>query len=114
MLARNASRLASGGLLRWTLEAAILLVIAGTIFSTWFAEGLLVPIVVTSGSMAPTLLGPHRIAECPNCGMTFPYDAEIEDGNEEASCPNCGTKTGPSLGPVIAGDRLRIDRATFG
>ncbi len=102
------------GLLRWTLEAAVLSAIGAALFSTCCIEGLIVPIVVSSGSMAPALLGPHRIAECPNCGMSFAYDAEVaSDAVLAATCPNCGHQALPLRAQPSPGDRLFIDRATF-
>jgi len=92
----------------------VLLGIGGAMFSTWFVEGLIVPVVVTSGSMAPALLGPHRTAECPNCGMRFAYDVEMmTDSAPTATCPNCGHQAAPTSAQPSPGDRLIIDRATF-
>jgi signal peptidase I len=102
------------GLFRWTLEAAVLLGIGGAMFSTCFVEGVIVPVVVTSGSMAPALLGPHRTAECPDCGMRFAYDVEMmTDSAPTATCPNCGHQAAPTSAQPSPGDRLIIDRATF-
>ncbi|HEV3416617.1 MAG TPA: signal peptidase I [Pirellulales bacterium] len=99
--------------MRWIVEAGVLISIAGIMASEFFFEGWLVPIVVSSGSMATTLLGPHRVARCPDCGMEITCDAESSRENASATCPNCG-RSGIELTPeVLAGDRLFVDRTTF-
>ncbi len=99
-----------GAFVRWLLEAGLLLGIAVVMLSQWFVEGWLVPIVVSSGSMAPTLLGPHRLARCPNCGMTFPYEADgTIDGSLGEKCPNCGYALA-TASHSTPGDRLLVAR----
>jgi signal peptidase I len=99
--------------LRRILEIGVLLSIAGIMANEFLFEGWLVPIVVSSGSMATTLLGPHRVAECPDCGMTFACDADEASQASAAACPNCGRRDIPFDEQVIPGDRLLVDRATF-
>jgi signal peptidase I len=104
----------SRGPVRWAVEAGVLLAIAGLMTGEFLVEGWLAPIVVSSGSMAPAILGPHRAARCPDCGMDFVCDAETSTEVATATCPNCGRR-GIEMDPQIAtGDRLLVDRATFG
>ncbi|HEV2968345.1 MAG TPA: signal peptidase I [Pirellulales bacterium] len=99
--------------MRWIIEASVLLSIAGIMAKEFFLEGWPAPIVVSSGSMATTYLGPHRVTRCPDCGMEFACDAVGSRDNASATCPNCG-RGGIELAPdIIAGDRLLIDRSTF-
>jgi signal peptidase I len=98
---------------RRLVEIGVLLGIAGTMASEFLVEGWLVPIVVSSGSMATTLMGPHRNVRCPDCGMSFACDAEDASGTAAATCPNCGRRGIPPDGQIIRGDRLLVDRATF-
>jgi signal peptidase I len=104
----------SRGPVRWAVEAAALLAIAGVMTSEFLVEGWVTPIVVSSGSMATTLLGPHRTARCPDCGLEFVYDAETSVEAGIVTCPNCGRRGIESNTRVAAGDRLLVDRATFG
>jgi signal peptidase I len=101
------------GPVRRIVELGVLISIAGIMASAFLVEGWLAPIVVSSGSMATTLLGPHRVARCPDCGMEFTCDAESSRENASATCPNCG-RSGIELTPeVVGGDRLFVDRCTF-
>jgi signal peptidase I len=103
------------GVVRRVVEFGVLLGIVSTMASEFLVEGWLLPIVVSSGSMATTLLGPHRIAHCPGCGMSFACDADNErSASVTAMCPNCGQRDIPFKRQVIRGDRLIVDRATFG
>ncbi len=98
---------------RRLVEAGVLLGIAGIVTNEFLVEGWLVPIVVSSGSMATTLLGPHRVARCPDCGMEFVCDAQSASPATAATCPNCGRGDIPLDSQIIRGDRLLVDRATF-
>lgn len=57
------------------------------------AEAFMVP----TGSMAPTILGYHKVVPCPKCGDVFEVNASIEAMQPEAIqnrvdtcvCPNC-------------------------
>src|SRR5262249_41364318 len=113
MLRRESIRSESGRRLRRVIESCVLLTIVGAMASTFFIEGWLVPIVVSSGSMATTLLGPHRHVKCADCGFEFVCDAENLPDAGRATCPNCGRPDNAIAPKVIAGDRMLIDRATF-
>lgn len=104
------------GLLRQGMEALVCLALAVMLFRTFEVEGYM----ISTGSMAPSLLGFHKRAVCPSCGSLFaygiPYDFpasshDVEDdvpqnaratiaraGSSDhaheprqlACCPNCG------------------------
>jgi signal peptidase I len=99
--------------MRWLLETTVLLAIAVGFANTFLLEGWFVPEVVSSGSMAPALLGPHRVCRCEVCGFDFACDAD-EGAEEPVVCPNCGWPRNRLEPRVIAGDRLLLDRATLG
>lgn len=97
-------------------EALICLAIAVMLFRTFEVEGYM----ISTGSMAPNLLGFHKRAVCPSCGNLFAYGVPYElapgseffaeddadgaeragvvragssrsgDAKQLASCPNCG------------------------
>lgn len=85
------------GLARSLSESVISLVLAVLLFRTFAAEGYM----ISTGSMAPTLLGYHKQVNCPTCGFEFPfgvaYDTDptgeaeqLERRRSVAVCPNCG------------------------
>ncbi|MBX9792626.1 MAG: S26 family signal peptidase [Pirellulales bacterium] len=96
--------------LEWLLMLAIFLLIV----HTWLVQSY----VVTSGSMAPTLLGQHREVVCSDCGMRFAVGSQ--PGSEplwaeaRAICPNCGSTTNPLADlPDAPGDGLLVFRGAF-
>ncbi len=99
---------------RATVELAVLLLVAVLVVRTWYIQGGFVPVVVASGSMAETLLGPHREVVCGDCQYPFVCGADVWPVNDRAVCPNCGwSENGLVDSPDLAGDRLLIHRTTF-
>ena len=87
------------GVLRSLIESFISLFIAVLLFRTFAAEGYM----ISTGSMAPCLLGFHKRVECPTCATTFSFgvaydtdeegqDIELARGRTRAICPNCGQR----------------------
>lgn len=114
---------------RHLVEALLLLAISVLIFRTFAAEGYL----ISTGSMAPCLLGYHRQVTCPTCSHQFAKGmslAEAEGGASMAStasasvgdphgisgtaCPNCG-RTGLTVNglPKNEGDQLLVNKHAF-
>ena len=100
-------------MVRTFIESGVLLALAGILVGEFLVEGWLVPIEVSSGSMATTLLGPHRLVRCPDCGMTFYCDAQGAPDPAAAVCPNCGRRGLEFQPGIFPGDRLLIDRAVY-
>jgi signal peptidase I len=110
-------------LLRSLMESAICLLIAVMLFRTFAAEGYM----ISTGSMAPHLLGFHKRVECPACRHVFPfgvaYDtddagisaAESDRLRSHAVCPNCG-QAGIDLTAVPRnhGDQLLVFKPAYG
>jgi signal peptidase I len=110
--------------LRSLIESAVCLLLAVIVFRTFAAEGYM----ISTGSMAPHLLGFHKRVECPSCRFTFPfgvaYDtdadpagisaAEEERGRTHAVCPNCGQR-GINLAQVPRnhGDQLLVFKPAY-
>lgn len=99
----------------------ISLFIAVLLFRTFAAEGYM----ISTGSMAPCLLGFHKRVECPTCHHQFAfgvaYDTDEPDEAEElqrsrsrAVCPNCG-QTGIDLRDVPRnhGDQLLVNKQAY-
>jgi signal peptidase I len=87
--------------------------VAVLLLQTWYLEGLLVPMKVTSGSMAPGLLGPHQELVCDDCGARFAIGTDARP-NLYAVCPNCGyAENRPSNLPELGGDWTLVSRPVF-
>ncbi len=105
--------------LRRCLLVAVCTVCAVLLLQKFFLE----PFRVTSSSMAPMLLGPHRRCTCPNCGTELafarqPGDAEGVGGEEvyrKAWCFNCGASVASLAGATSesAGDQILVDKTAF-
>jgi len=92
-------------------ETAVSVCLTLLLVGTWLVE----PYSVVSGSMHPTLLGPHRDYACETCGRRAVLAADLPpmDGRR-AYCPHCRS-AGPieSELPIVAGDSLLVDRTAF-
>lgn len=97
---------------RRVVETLVLVAIGVLLLGTFALDGLLVPEVVSSGSMAPALLGPHRTGRCSVCGQPLLSDA-VDSGADAAVCPNCGWPGNPLVPGATAGDRLLVERASL-
>lgn len=124
-------------LMRKATEALVCLALAVMLFRTFEVEGYM----ISTGSMAPNLLGFHKRAVCPACGSLFafgvPYDApnssqfadEESNGgtaianagsshaaepHQFACCPNCGLDA-IDLGavPRNQGDQLLVNKSVY-
>jgi signal peptidase I len=81
---------------------------------TFFLAGLIVPVIVSGGSMAETILGPRREVICPNCGITFACGHERMPAGDRAICLNCGFRAVDlNQGWDWPGERALIDRASL-
>lgn len=74
--------------------------------------------VVTTGSMAPLILGVHRQCDCPKCGFPVvvgaPHDGSAPDHYSGVKCPNCGAgDLGLENLPDQPGQRLWVDKSAY-
>ena len=92
-------------------DTLVCLALALIIVGAW----LTAPFAVVSGSMTPTLLGPHRAFDCERCGKrnVFAVETPVITGFRPA-CNACG-ETGPQLDliHVAPGDRMLVDYTTL-
>jgi signal peptidase I len=94
-------------LVEWCVVGLLALLLVRTWHVEWFE--------VQSGSMAPTLLGPHSDIACSHCGFVYQVDgADSNRALRKAVCPNCFT-AGNELSryAVARGDRLLVNKAAF-
>lgn len=113
--------------LREMAESMILLALAVLLFRTFAAEGYL----ISTGSMAPTLLGYHRRVECPACHFAFARGAAFDRSESTANianadfelgldvysatkCPNCSlTEINARVAPRNEGDQLLVHKLAY-
>jgi signal peptidase I len=100
--------------MRRALHAAVGCALFALIANVWLIQGLTAPMVVASGSMAPALLGPHRVWHCSACGHDFCCSAKsLPAAGTMAVCSNCGARRAAEQGVDFEGDRVLVDRATL-
>jgi signal peptidase I len=118
----------TGGGFRTFLDAALCLYIAVILFRTFVLEGY----IISTGSMAPALLGFHKRIVCPSCGCHFPFGIAVDipgaaadtTGSESmhdglprrgaVRCPNCGQDMidGEDV-PANYGDQLLVQKNAY-
>lgn len=77
-------------------------------------RGLVFPIRIASGSMAPALLGPHQLVNCSECKFSFRCGVDTQAPLGRATCPNCGfSQNELSLSTERLGDRVVINRGVY-
>ena len=109
------------GTFRALVEAFVSLFIAVLLFRSFAAEGYM----ISTGSMAPSLLGFHKRVICPTCHITFPFgtaydtdsdaDADaLSASRSTAACPNCG-QWGIDVSDVPRnhGDQLLVNKQAY-
>lgn len=110
------------GLWRSLCESTVCLLIAVIIFRTYAIEGYL----ISTGSMAPHLLGYHQRVQCPTCGTLFTYGVAYDADPsawarqmhasvmERIYCHNCGQQNiDLSLVPRNHGDQLLVFKQAY-
>lgn len=103
---------------RSVFESIVCLLLAVILFRTFAAEGYM----ISTGSMAPALLGFHKRIECPRCHHRFAfgtaYDTDADSGAAAAEkltiCPACG-QSGIDVEPLPRnhGDQLLVNKLTY-
>jgi len=97
--------------MRRLADTAVLVAVALAMTAAWLAE----PLEVVSGSMSPTLRGPHRDFDCPHCGTHNQIPADFPPMiGRPAYCESC-RRPGPIEAelPIARGDRVLVDRTAF-
>lgn len=96
---------------RLLLEISALGVVGVLVLRTFALESFVVP----SSSMAPTLIGVHKIVHCPRCGYPLSVGA-LADGHAygPAACPNC-QYADIDVAAVAEqdGDRVLVNKGAF-
>jgi signal peptidase I/rubredoxin len=112
------------GSVRGLIDAIICLYVAVILFRTFEIEGY----IISTGSMAPHLLGFHKRVVCPTCGYEFAHGIPVDetgtaaDTTDDASrerpgqvrCPNCGEdRIDLRSIPPNHGDQLLVQKNAY-
>lgn len=118
------------GFVRQVSESVIVLTVAVLAFRMFVAEGYL----ISTGSMAPSLLGYHKQVECPACHYRFASGVLVDEDETEHTasnaqaqdlqgdlvesgksvCPNCGLNHIPTASiPRNEGDQLMVHKHAY-
>ncbi len=105
---------------RHVVELLVCLVIAVVLVRTFIVEGYM----ISTGSMAPGLLGYHKRIVCPLCDAQFELGVAYDDAQSlvdvspyeptHCSCPNCGKdRIDIRDVPKTQGDQLLVHKYTY-
>lgn len=102
------------GLFRQIVESLGCLAVAVIVFRAFLLEGY----IISTGSMAPSLLGYHKQIECPDCGFDFAFGVAFDRPggapSRLATCPNCGQGgIDVSTVPRNDGDQLLVYKNAY-
>jgi signal peptidase I len=103
--------------IRDTVESIIFALLMAFLFRTFEAEAFVIP----TGSMAPTLYGRHKEANCEKCGFPIVIGAsdELDDEGrvyrriETAVCPNCAAPNDVKDALPYNGDRILVNKYPY-
>lgn len=99
--------------LRYVVESLAALALAVLLVRSFVVEGY----IISTGSMAPYLLGFHKQVVCPECRFPFAVGVPVEDGHDTSgpvACPNCGQQQiDLSHVPRNEGDQLLVQKFAY-
>ena len=99
--------------LRYVIESLVSLALAVFLVRSFVVEGY----IISTGSMAPYLLGFHKQVVCPECRMPFAVGVPVEvdaETNGPVTCPNCGQiHIDLSFVPRNEGDQLLVQKFAY-
>ncbi|MFM9965337.1 MAG: signal peptidase I [Planctomycetaceae bacterium] len=99
--------------LRYIVESLVSLALAVVLVRSFLVEGY----IISTGSMAPYLLGYHKQVVCPDCRLPFAVGVPVEEGTETngpVACPNCGqAHIDLSAVPRNEGDQLLVQKFAY-
>jgi signal peptidase I len=96
---------------RQVVEFFVCLAVAVILFKAFLIEGY----VITTGSMAPTLLGFHKQVRCPSCHCEFALGIPAKGQTpSRAVCPNCDAAGIPTESLFANdGDQILVHKTAF-
>lgn len=103
------------GVFRQVMESLACLAVAVIVFRAFLLEGY----IISTGSMAPSLLGYHKQVVCPDCQFEFAFGVAFDRAgpavsSQLATCPNCGQGAiDVSSVPRNDGDQLLVSKHAY-
>lgn len=102
------------GVFRQVVESLACLAVAVIVFRAFLLEGY----IISTGSMAPSLLGYHKQVVCPDCKYEFAFgvafDRPTTASSQLATCPNCGQGAiDLTRVPRNDGDQLLVNKYAY-
>lgn len=102
------------GVFRQIVESLACLAVAVIVFRAFLVEGY----IISTGSMAPSLLGYHKQVVCPDCQFEFAFGVAFDRPgvalSQLATCPNCGQGAiDVSNIPRNDGDQLLVNKHAY-
>ena len=105
---------------REMIESIVVAFVLAFLFRGFEAEAFVIP----TGSMAPTLYGRHKEADCTKCGYHILIGASVEVDDKTgyfesmrrirtATCPNCRFENDVRDAPVFNGDRILVNKFPY-
>lgn len=99
---------------RQIVESLACLAVAVIVFRAFLLEGY----IISTGSMAPSLLGYHKQVVCPDCQFEFAFGVAFDRPgvslSQLATCPNCGQGAiDVSNVPRNDGDQLLVNKHAY-
>ncbi len=99
--------------LRYVVESLAALALAVLLVRSFAVEGY----IISTGSMAPYLLGYHKQVVCPECRFPFTVGVPVDSSQETSgpvACPNCGQqRIDLSHVPRNEGDQLLVQKFAY-
>ncbi len=93
------------GFVRENLESILIAIFLAFILRIFVVEAFKIP----TGSMAPTLLGLHKVVKCPNCSWKFDCDHNAS----YIKCPNCFYSIRMSDYRKSGGNRILVNKFIY-
>lgn len=93
------------GFVRENLESILIAIALAFVLRIFVVEAFKIP----TGSMAPTLLGQHKIIKCPNCNWKF----ECDHNTDYVRCSNCFYKIRTSGYMKRGGNRILVNKLAY-
>lgn len=99
--------------MRRLIHLAIGSVVLAIMLHTFALMGVVSPVRVSAGSMAPHLLGPHWKLTCATCSARYEVGMDAPPQAGRTECPQCAALVIIEDVEPQRGNRLYVDRATL-
>ncbi|GJQ58650.1 MAG: S26 family signal peptidase [Candidatus Scalindua sp. AMX11] len=95
----------SKGFVRENFESILIAIVLAFVLRIFIVEAFKIP----TGSMAPTLLGLHKVVKCPNCSWKF----DCDHNSSYVKCSNCSYSIRMSDYGKSGGNRILVNKFIY-